>query len=207
MAKRRLTAAQKKRSDAAKRGAETRARNAAIAAALARKRSLAAKKAAATRKRNAATSKKAEPAKKPRGRARKLSIAEKFALFGGGGAVVSKERLAKIEEGLRVMREHGAEWVRRDGTVATVPNMLRHSPNAIKLILDLERVAGLDSDSFWRQLHGFAVNRSMTLKEVFRLARESQEGPFSARFRRLARKLATVHAVPLREVYTLWFSP
>jgi len=135
------------------------------------------------------------------------SIAAKFAQFGGGGAVRSEKRIRELEEGLKVMKEKGVEWVRGNGAPAVQPSMLRHVPGAADMVRDLNRVAEFTGTKFLRAVEDFAAHRKVDVKVAYQLLKQGYDGPFSPGFRRVAQFIAQKYSVPLREVYTLWFSP
>jgi hypothetical protein len=191
---------QEARKLAQERAASTRKRNAQLRKVQARKRSEAAKRGAETRKRNAAQKVTKRSKRKP-------TLAERMAIAGGSlraHQIAHKEELA---EGKRVARERGLEWVKQDGTVGTMPSIVRHAPDANALLRDLEDAAGITGEDFWRILRNVARQNGISLKEAYALLRDSEESVFSPAFRRRARILAKTEGVSLREVYTLWFSP
>ena len=51
------------------------------------------------------------------------------------------------------------------------------------------------------------MTHGTTVRQAYQDARDSGDGVFSDRFKRIAQRLAGAYEVPIREVYTLWFSP
>jgi hypothetical protein len=84
---------------------------------------------------------------------------------------------------------------------------LRHRDGAASLLSDLERIAGMRGEAFFHAIRQHALAHGMTVRQAYQEARETEEGVFSPRFKRIAERLAGAYEVPIREVYTLWFSP
>ena len=123
------------------------------------------------------------------------------------GKRVLNERLDLVKQGLALVKKGQEAWVRRDFTPAVMRSDLRHREGSASLLSDLERIAGMRGEAFFHAIRQHALAHGMTVRQAYQDARETGDGVFSDRFKRIAQRLASAYEVPIREVYTLWFSP
>jgi hypothetical protein len=128
-------------------------------------------------------------------------------LYTAEGRAAFEAHARDIKEGLKLIREGNEAWVRMDRTPAKMRSDLRHRDGARSLLVDLERIAGMRGEAFFRMIREHAQMYNVSVRQAFADAREVRGGVFSDRFRRIAKRLADAYEVPVREVYTLWFSP
>lgn len=107
--------------------------------------------------------------------------------------------------------EGGYAWKRRDGTPAKQPTMLRHlhRDEVADMLESLNTNAGTTGTSFLRRLQYLAELNGITVREVWSSLQNAGggKGPFNKGFHDTAQKIAILWDVPVKEVYTLWFSP
>ena len=152
---------------------------------------------------------------KVKGKGRK-DVGRALASIGGSGGALGEtpegkrvlyEKLDLVKQGLALVKKGQEAWVRQDMTPAIMRSDLRHREGAASLLSDLERITGMRGEAFFHALRQHAMTHGTTVRQAYQDARDIGDGVFSERFKRIAQRLAGAYEVPIREVYTLWFSP